>query len=435
MGAITDNLTRPRLTADFARSREINGLCEFQREIKSYGFNSIAVLTEISPNVPNISYDPVSIRCRGVLLEPSITYSIPNNWELWKNPRANGATGIMTQGDTEHGIQLTDIATDGSKESFNHYSISIPDTYKKDEIVGYGVIVKPVLYNIVMVVFSSTTVDGTSIYPGAIVNLNTGEYKVLGDNKLTWDIENIDSLCWIKASYLAETDGKAGNNFITVYPMPQIDISSAAAAVKNSTQTPFSYKGNGRVAISVACPQYQRGYPIKSIMKTTNGAISKKADSLCVNGVVLFKLMKTDILTVHLEGDIHPIKGYTGTILQLESRGVGNYHNLKATIDENLQFKLIYAEGTNPEKELFSCKVDKKLNLVISQDSTSKYTVVGINGTVVKNLSGLSLGKLFKIYLYDSENPDSLFNGYIRKLQIYPVTMSYSNIRLLSAIG
>lgn len=117
---ITTNLPKiqPTLNIDFANSQVVDPRITFARASTATRVNKFGLIATVASGVPRIDYDPITLACRGLLIEASrsnlVTYSEQFDNASWA---ANGATITSNAVAAPDGTVTADKITEGNQNS------------------------------------------------------------------------------------------------------------------------------------------------------------------------------------------------------------------------------------------------------------------------------------------------------------------------------
>lgn len=255
---------RPSLDLNFAGSRTVDPRITFSRagtgSIASY-FDEKGVMRFAPPNTPRIDFDPVTLECKGLLIEEQRTnllkYSEQFDNAVWTK---NGATIVTNAAIAPDGTMSADKLVD-TPSTFAHRVGSSP-TISDNTIYCASVFVKKAeLENAaVCIVTKAAGVRAIGI------NLSTGATFVPSD------ISGIPT-------YYGVTD--VGGGWYRVYVAHDVNTGSTIENIRiftlNSTLS-INYTGDGVSGIYIWGAQLEQGSFPTSYIPTTSAQVTRAAD-------------------------------------------------------------------------------------------------------------------------------------------------------------
>lgn len=113
---------RPSLLLNFANSQAVDPRITFTRASTATKYSKSGVLSLVQANVPRIDYDPVTLECKGLLIEEArtnlLTYSEQFDNAAWGKTRATVTANATTSPD---GTVNADRLTEDASGATDHY--------------------------------------------------------------------------------------------------------------------------------------------------------------------------------------------------------------------------------------------------------------------------------------------------------------------------
>lgn len=124
--------SRPALLLDFENSQQVDPRITFTRASSATRVNKEGFIELVSSNTPRIDYDPVSLRCKGLLIEEQrtnlLTYSEQFDNAAWTKTRSSiSANAAVAPDGTLTAVKLVEDAT-ASNTHFINCSTTISNT-------------------------------------------------------------------------------------------------------------------------------------------------------------------------------------------------------------------------------------------------------------------------------------------------------------------
>lgn len=113
----------PSLLLDFANSRTVDPRITFARASTATRVNSMGLIEQVAAGVPRIDYDPITLACKGLLIEESrtnlLTYSEQFDNAAWTKTRSSITANVATAPD---GTTTADKLVEDTTASNSHFA-------------------------------------------------------------------------------------------------------------------------------------------------------------------------------------------------------------------------------------------------------------------------------------------------------------------------
>lgn len=285
----TNNLpvVRPTLLIDFANSKSVDPRITITRASTAMRTNANGLLESVASGLPRIDYDPVTLACKGLLIEESrtnlLTYSEQFDSAAWLKQRSSISANATTAPD---GTVTADKFVEDNTASNTHYVYKNNVTITANTAHTASIFLKAAERTFAVIELT----DGTSAQGAVVgVNLTTGE---LGTP-------------YIRGS------GSAQVATVTAYPNSWyrvtiscvVDAASTAADLVLYTATSLIssgypiYSGDGTSGIYIWGAQLEAGAFATSYIPTTSAQVTRAADTATMTGTNFSSWYRQDEFT------------------------------------------------------------------------------------------------------------------------------------------
>jgi hypothetical protein len=423
---------RPSLNLDFTNSRSVDPRITFTRSSTATRINHLGVLETVAANIPRLDYDPVTLACKGLLIEEARTNTI-------RNSKNTGATvGVVGSG----GVIPTYWAVTGS-----------PGTVVR-EVIGTGVIDGAEYIDLRLSGTTSTTNFGYAFEPstggvsgtigqtwteGVSVALIGGSLSNVGYIKLqlterdgagaglaSYGVTDVKSLLTPSLSRHVITYALVNAGTTQVQPNILVGWTSTGVAVD--------------ITLRLSAPQLEQGSFATSYIPTSGSQVTRAADVAKMDGANFTPWYKgtegTFVLTASAgyvigSGSACGLvvgNGTSTTYLTLftsKSNGKpGVYSQLSATTQGSTSSASSVASGTM----YVSAAAYKTDDFAVSVNGAT--AAADFTGSTLETASP-AIDRLILGSGWDAAS--STLNGHIRNVSYYPKRLTNLEIQSLSA--
>lgn len=261
----------PKLALDFTTA-SLDSRITFTRSLNTATrVNSSGYIELVNADTPRFDYDPVTLACKGLLIEETkinqfINSNTPSSWT--STNASFGVTPIESPDGTNNCYKLTEDTNTG-----NHFTRSGSISYVSGTTYTFSIYAKST-ERYLQLTFSSTAFGGSSINNGAVFDLVNGQVSTTGSGLTTAKIEN------------------AGDGFYrcSITKAATTTVASAATAaiyLRNGTALDLTgYQGDGTSGVYLFGGQVEATAFTTSYIPTdaTAGGITRNADVVTMTG-------------------------------------------------------------------------------------------------------------------------------------------------------
>jgi len=255
----TNNLptVRPTLNLDFANSKIVDPRITFTRASTATRTNEKGLLETVASGAPRIDYDPVTLACKGLLIEESrtnlLTYSEQFDNAAWTKARSSISANATTAPD---GTSTADKLVEDTTASNTHFIEAVVST-TSGTTYTFSVYVKA----------GERTKLALNAYTNTSIATNFDLSAVTASNAYG----TITTLLggWYRCS-ITFTSGFTGNGFFDIY-------------LRNASDT-STYTGDGTSGIYLFGAQLEAGAFATSYVSTTSAQVTRAADIATMTG-------------------------------------------------------------------------------------------------------------------------------------------------------
>lgn len=398
---------RPSLLLDFANSRSVDPRITVTRASTATRINERGVLETVAAGVPRIDFDPVTLACKGWLIEESRTNLVANSQE------AIGSIGtavtpnaaLAPDGTMSMDLIYEDTTTGEHFSVDRNYAATAGTTYCFSVFIKDGGLATGRRYYhriagaaTTSFLFDPTTqvvsgLDTTSGYVGhGVIPCGSGVFRV-----------------WI--AYTAQTSTNAFNR-------PQL-YSTEAGAV---------YTGDGASGIYIWGAQLEVGSFPTSYIPTAGAAVTRAADIAVMTGSNLSSWYRQDEGTFVVDYLIDHIGGPSfGSAWYMDSDTANRFGHSVSDINKNVNYDsltagvvtayLSYANAADYVKSAFAYRQNDMAA------STLGAAVIYDTSTTVPYVNSMDIGGRLRA---------AQLNGHIRRLAYYPKRLTNAELVALT---
>jgi hypothetical protein len=397
-------VARPTLNLAFAHSRTVDPRVTFTRASAATRFSARGLIETVASGAPRIDYDPVSLACRGLLIEEQRTnllaYSQDFDNGAWNKTRATVAANATTAPD---GTITADKLVEDSSANTSHYLFS---TFSASaQTYTFSVYLKDAGRSWAKLVLST----GSS---GAMFNLATGAKGVVSDG-YTSDITPAGN-GWYRCS--VTTTATAATWYA------EVDIGEA--------DNDIGYTGGGTSGIYIWGAQLEAGAFPTSYIPTTASQVTRAADVATMTGANFSSWYRQDegsfvatcdtTFTASNYPFIAALYGGGSDYTALLGSGAGTQGRCEVLVGGAVQAAFNGA-SVGGSGVVFSESAAYKVNdFMFAQNGT--LGTADTSGTV-PTATALHIGHL---------NSSGFANGHIRSLRYYPKRLANAELQTLT---
>lgn len=400
---------RPTLLIDFANSRSVDPRITFTRSSTAKRINERGQIETVAANVPRIDFDPVTLACKGLLIEEART-----NICLWSEDFTKSqwvkSGGIIDAGPTLRGFSFQKFVESAATEDHQvDQAISIATG------VSYALSIYVMAAGRDRVRIAGRSEPNWSEYPSAVVNLTAGTVESsTGSRQAT--TKSIGGGVHRITIY-----GKtaAGNTGIVVQPLP-------------STGASKNYTGDGTSGIYISCAQVEEGSFPTSHIRTTSAAATRAADTASMSGTNFSEWYRQDEGTFVVDA-IFGLDLVSSAIISANSSSTSNAIEIIAAspggagpygyVNTGGVTQASMTDGNALANTAYRAAIAYKADdYAFSRDG--RVAVTDASGTV-PTVERLDIGAR-AAFTY-------MFNGHIRSIAFYPKRLSNAELQALTA--
>jgi hypothetical protein len=397
-------VVRPTLNLAFAHSRTVDPRVTFTRASAATSFSARGLIETVASGAPRIDYDPVSLACRGLLIEEQRTnllaYSQDFDNGAWSKTRATVAANATTAPD---GTITADKLVEDSSANTSHYLFS---TFSASaQTYTFSVYLKDAGRSWAKLVLST----GSS---GAMFNLATGAKGVVSDG-YTSDITPAGN-GWYRCS--VTTTATAATWYA------EVDIGEA--------DNDIGYTGGGTSGIYLWGAQLEAGAFPTSYIPSGGAATTRAADVATMTGANFSSWYRQDegsfvatcdtTFTASNYPFIAALYGSGSDYTALLGCGAGTQGRCEVLVGGAVQAAFNGA-SVGGSGVVFSESAAYKVNdFMFAQNGT--LGTADTSGTV-PTATALHIGHL---------NSSGFANGHIRSLRYYPKRLANAELQTLT---
>lgn len=276
-------LARPVWRSDYANSRQLSPLETFARASAASRMTKFGALAQAAANQPRFDYDPATMSCRGLLLEPSATNlgtqsEFPNG--LSDAASQSGAVSAATMTGFAGAVAFT--AAGANAWVYKNFAFAASTAYTVSVIVEMTDGLAPVFP-------SSTAAAASNDFGFSIANAGVAPQRV---------------------EYLG------GIRY-------RVSASTTTGGAPSASWGVVKYSSNSSRTFKVTGYQLETGGVVTSYIPTTTAAVTRAADLLSVTGADFSRIWRTDEGTVICRGR-SGVWGADRVLFSINDGGVNN---------------------------------------------------------------------------------------------------------------
>lgn len=409
----------PKLVLDFTTA-SLDSRVTFSRALNTATcVNSSGDVVTSNADLPRFDYDPITLVCKGLLIEESRTNSIKNNTmagavsgtpgtipTYWSYITPGGGLVRTLGTGVENGISYIDITVSGTATQTNAIAIGIENGNAISASTGQT------WTNSVYCKLVSGSLSGITTNLNIIENTSSGGYVTAGGVSIS---PTSASLITQRFSYTKTLSGGATVGAV----QPTMQFNCAIGASVNFT-------------IRIGLPQLEQGAFATSVIKTTTAAATRNADVATMTGTNFSSWFNAT------QGAIYStfIPAFPSTL------ATGVYGPLQiddGTTSNRIQIRISDAVGVRGLFQVAGAPTflggaafpaNTTLNAGISFKNTSNIMYVNANGngTSANNVpSGLA-----NLRIGSEGNAATTFTGIIKKISFYPQRLTNNETQAFS---
>lgn len=307
---------RPSLLLDFARSRAVDGRITFTRASTATRTNANGLIETVASGAPRIDYDPVTLACKGLLVEESrtnlLTYSEAQDDAAWAKTVYTVTASAATAPDGTTTADLLDEATTASTE---RKSLSPAATITASGTYTGSVYIKAAGRGYAQIRLSNR--NGTTSICYFTVNLSTLATVNSGTSGGT--LSSVSAV-------------SVGNGWVRVVVTGVLasDVTSASLAVYSHDGSSTTFVGVPGSGVYVWGAQLEAGTFATSYIPTTSAQVTRAADVASMTGANFSSWFRQDqgsfVLDARLVGQA---ASGAPAVLLATNAGVTDYFSIR----------------------------------------------------------------------------------------------------------
>lgn len=413
------------LLLNFTHKNGFNSLLNISRSTTSTLVNSRGFVEVAPANTLRISHDPVTLECKGLLVEPTRTnlLSNSNNFSVWSQMAPVTVSQNQPGPDgTTSGWTLTDNST-GGDDGAVYNAISVTPSTTTRYCLSVFVRAGSATFLDVHAFFTGSSTKGSMIrYEFSTNTLTPGAADGVGIVPTAFGVIN-HANGW-KRIWFVVTDANSGlNNSL------QIRISGAGRSIPNT--------GN---SIIYGAQMEVGGFPT-SYIPTTTSSVTRNADVISITGSNFYQWYNRLEGTIYAEFESSSTVPSVGasdfeTVFAVHTSANLNSHGIYAKVDSNGQ----QGGGNRVTAASFLETVNQAL-LITPTDITSNCKVAygyslnnaaaAFDGKLIGTDNTVSLPFPTSAHI-GSRDGINVFSGWIKNIAFYPKRFTNEEIKVLS---
>jgi len=415
--ALTANnlpVVRPTLLLDFANSKSVDPRITFTRASTALRTNANGLLESVASGVPRIDYDPVTLACKGLLIEESrtnlLTYSEQFDNAAWTKSRTTISANATTAPD---GAVTADTIIEDTTASNTHQCNLTTSSLTSGTAYTVSLFVKAASGTR----YSALTLGGTA-YASAVTAVFTLNESVAPSvtGSGTGAIQNVGK-GWFRVS-LTATAQASGTALLIYY------LSNAATAGG------LTYTGDGTSGIYIWGAQLEAGSFATSYIPTTSAQVTRAADVATMTGANFSSWYRQDEGSFIAVSDQY-VTGNSNQCIVFEA-GDGTNANLVQLGTQygttNFQY-LINQAGSGQVVVVTAASTSQTARAVSYKTNDCAQS---INGAAVSTDTAATMPIVASFGVGCKVNQISQLNGHIARIAYYPSRLSSATLQALS---
>ena len=397
---------RPTLNLDFANSKAVDPRITFTRASTATRINDKGLIETVASGAPRIDYDPVTLACKGLLIEEArtnlLTYSEQFDNAAWTKTRSSISANATTAPD---GTVTADKLVEDATASNSHYS------YQGVTLTAvahtYSVYLKAAERTWAKVVLTT----GSS---GAYFNLSAGTVGTV-DGGYTAAITPVGN-GWFRCSITVTT------TVATWYA--QINCATADATA--------SYTGDGTSGLYIWGAQLEAGAFATSYVPTTSAQVTRAADAASMTGANFSSWYRQDEGTFGVSSVVRSDSSASifPRMLETSDGTTSNCFSIYSrTIDDTYRFSATVASA-NVDSQIAS--VTYGSSKVIAAAYSASNSAASISGASVVTNASTVIPAVNNMTIGAQIGGAQVLNGHISRIVYYPQRLANATLQALS---
>lgn len=408
-------VVRPTLLLDFANSKTVDPRITFTRASTATRINDKGLIETVASGAPRIDYDPVTLACKGLLIEESrtnlLTYSEQFDNAAWTKTRSSISANATTAPD---GTVTADKLVEDTTPSNSHY------LYQSASVVTgtyytYSVFIKVAERSN----FAISFFNNNSAFIGATAyfNLSTGVVTFMDVGVYAANITNLGN-GWYRVSATSLATATA-TGFV---------VSSLVVSGTN-----MSYTGDGTSGIYIWGAQLEAGAFATSYIPTTSAQVTRAADVASMTGANFSSWYRQDEGTFVTSGSITFVGGslYPAS-LSVDDNSSSNAMEMSVwdAASDQLQFAG-YASGVAQWAVSGSAYTAGAQSLIAATYKVNDF-VAAYSGTLGSADTSGIVPTVTQLRIGANRGGGSPRNGHISRITYYPQRLANATLQALS---
>ena len=421
----TNNLPalHPSLNLDFANGRTVDPRITFTRASTATRVNSKGLIETVASGVPRIDYDPVTLACKGLLIEEArtnlLTYSEQFDNAAWGKTRSSITANAATAPD---GTTTADKLVEDTTASSTH----------------------------VLNRASATTVSANTAHTKTIFAKAAGRtqfYYVLTNGAYTSSVKYLFDLAAVTVSGSPAVTGTASAYSASITPLGDgwfrcsvtCVVDAASTTINSNIELAASgsviYTGDGTSGLYIWGAQLEAGFAT-SYIPTTSAQVTRAADVATMTGTNFSSWYRQDegsfvcdwaqSLTTSTADTfgLFRVSGTSGAPPIISSRiGYAGFRRIRSYAQDTGAFFEYVSEG--------NAETSNSGKFSLTYAATNDFATSSSGATVVTDTAG-SISD-FSCNTLQLGLATSQLNGHIARLAYYPKRLTNVELQALSA--
>lgn len=397
---------RPTLLLDFANSKTVDPRITFTRASTATRINDKGLVETVASGTPRIDYDPVTLACKGLLIEESrtnlLTYSEQFDNAAWTKTRSSISANATTAPD---GTVTADRLIEDTTASNSHFARQTATV--STAIYAYSVYVKSSVRSRVLLQIGSGG-------PYAIFDVSTGVVIYATEEGSGYISASLDG--WYRCTIVGATTA----GVITLYVI-----------IDNGTGT--VYTGDGTSGLYIWGAQLEAGAFATSYIPTTSAQVTRAADVATMTGTNFSSWYRQDEGTFVTSGSITFVGGslYPAS-LSVDDNSSSNAMEMSVwdAASDQLQFAG-YASGVAQWAVSGSAYTAGAQSLIAATYKVNDF-VAAYSGTLGSADTSGIVPTVTQLRIGANRGGGSPRNGHISRITYYPQRLANATLQALS---
>lgn len=405
---------RPTLLLDFANSKIVDSRIAFTRASTATRINQNGLIETVASGAARIDYDPVTLACKGLLIEESrtnlLTYSEQFDNAAW-TPGANIATVSANSTVAPDGTTTADTLTAGTVDYMRQTLVTVANdsaSYTLSVYLKQGSAAKSGLY----ILFSG----GTNKSYSATITWAT--LSIVD----TYSQGTVVSLTSIGDGYYRATLTGANNSSGNTTLVARIN-----PAAENSG-------GGGTGTVIAWGAQLEAGSFPTSYIPTTSAQVTRAADVATMTGANFSSWYRQDEGTVVTSGDINSIGGSAfPAFLSVDDTSSNNAMEISVWDGASDQLKFAgYVSGVAQWSVSGAVYSAGKTSVIAAAYKENDFSAA-YSGTLGSADTSGGVPNVTQLHIGMNRGGGSPLNGHISRIAYYPIRLSNASLQAMSA--